>query len=365
MTSPHARKLAKRIHGWAGIAAGLFWLVQALTGALIVFHWEIDDSALTLRHQPLDLARLEQRIDQINHDGSGRQVSALWTSAGLADRFDIFVDGSVRKPGETLRVAGNGEVLRSRTDGTTGLTGLLVGIHHDLLGGTTGKWIVGTSGLLLFTNLLVGLYMAWPRKGQWRAVFKIRQRGPAPLRLYSWHRALGLLAVIPGLVIVAAGVMLVFTDQTKAIVGFEDPPALAPLPPTATDIGFAAAVQRAQAAVPGSSLTAVKFPTETDATYEVRLLQPGGLRRAYGNSAVLIAAATGELRAVRKELAASPATTFFDALFPIHTGEASGVIGRILVLATGLWLLAMITAGWFLFRARRKPSSSPVRSLSE
>ncbi len=43
------------------------------------------------------------------------------------------------------------------------------------------------------------------------------------------------------------------------------------------------------------------------------------------------------------------------ALFPIHTGEAGGIVGRLLSIAVGLWLVAMIVVGLLLWLKRRKP----------
>src|SRR3546814_1895563 len=78
----------------------------------------------------------------------------------------------------------------------------LVGLHPDLLG-AWGSWIVSISGLLLCSNLLLGLIAAWPRRGTWRTALLPIRKGPAAARLYSWHRAVGLWAVLPAFAIAA------------------------------------------------------------------------------------------------------------------------------------------------------------------
>jgi len=40
-------------------------------------------------------------------------------------------------------------------------------LHQTLFLHTAGNWIIGVSGVLLFSNICLGLYQAWPRTGQW------------------------------------------------------------------------------------------------------------------------------------------------------------------------------------------------------
>ena len=348
------RRRLTRYHRWLGLGAALFWLVQALTGMAIVFHWEMSDAALADVHRPTDLAAIERRIDVLAPPGSGAKPQSVWTSAGFPDRYDISVDAADGSS-KSVRVAGDGSVLRNGGDG--GILDLLVEVHHNLLAGTTGDWIVGISGLLLVTNLGFGLVAAMPRPGQWRRALTPSSKGPAAARLYSWHRALGLWALLPMLALAGTGTLLKFEDGVGALVGAEDV-ALPANPPAGPPVGFAAAARAALGAIPGSTLTAVKFPAADDATYRVRVLAPGEIRRAYGASVVLVDANTGRVRGLFPIADASPARTFMSALVPIHTGESGGLAGRFLVLALGLWLTVMIVAGVLLWQKRR-PKPKP------
>lgn len=44
---------------------------------------------------------------------------------------------------------------------------------------------------------------------------------------------------------------------------------------------------------------------------------------------------------------------FVDGFYPIHTGEAGGIVGRILSLSVGVWLAAMLGLGILLWQRRR------------
>lgn len=349
---PSLRRTVIKVHRWLSLGAAVFWLLQALTGILIVFHWEITDAGIAGAHRPTDLAAIERRIAAIAPRDSGVTVKSVWTAAGYADRYNIIVEDAEGN-GRTVRVAGDGTELRTTRAGETSLMGFLVGFHHDLLG-SWGSWIVAVSGVLLCSNLILGIVAAWPKRGTWRIALRPATRGPAAARLYTWHRALGLWVAAPALVIAATGTMLKFEDGVGDLIGAK-PVALPANPPSGAPIGFTAAARAGLAAIPGSTLTQVAWPKPDDATWRVRVRAPGEIRRAYGGSFVLVDANDGKVRGVFPIADAAPANAFMSALFAIHTGEAGGIVGRLLSIAIGLWLVTMIVAGTLLWFKRRKP----------
>jgi uncharacterized iron-regulated membrane protein len=350
---PSLRRRLLTVHRWLSLGAAVFWLLQAITGVLIMFHWEIADASVSSLHRPTDLAAIERRIDALVPQDSGGAVKSVWTTAGYADRYNIAVEDAAGK-GRSVRVTGDGTELRTTPGGESTLMGTLVGFHHDLLGGDWGSWIVSISGILLFTNLLLGLVAAWPRRGAWRLSLTPARRGPPAARVYSWHRAIGLWAVIPALVAVGTGTLLKFEGGVANLIGSEAV-SLPANPPTGDPVGFATAAKAALTVIPGSTLTAVTWPGSDDATFTIRVRAPGEIRRAYGGSIVLVDANTGRVRGVYPISEADPARGFMSALFPIHTGEAGGLIGRLLSIAIGLWLITMIVVGTLLWTKRRKP----------
>lgn len=356
VANPKRRSLQPHLlslHRYLGLAAALFWLLQACTGAMIMFHWELRDASIGMLHRPTDLGAIERRIETLASSETPGAVGSVWTSAGLPDRYDISymdADGEDR----SVRIAGDGTILRGPADSGNTLFDTLVGLHHDLLVGETGEWIVGISGILLLTNLIAGLLTAWPRRSSWSAALRPQRKGPARVRLYSWHRALGLWLVVPALVLVATGTMLRFETSVGALVGAQSP-SLPTVPDRAGDVGFAAAVRSALGAIPGSTLTAVSFPTPDDATYRIRVRAPDEIRRAYGASVVLVDANDGQVRGVYPIAEAEAPRALMSALFPIHTGEVGGLAGRLLALVLGLWLAAMVVLGVLLWFRRRSP----------
>lgn len=354
--APPLRAKIVKLHRWLGLAAAAFWLLQAITGTMIVFHWEIRDAAISDLHRPTDPAGIERRLTIFAPPGTKATLDSMWTTAGLPDRYDVYFTDAAGES-RSARIAGDGTILRGVEEPSGGILDTAVGLHHNLLADTTGDWIVGITGLLLVTNLIAGLMVAWPRNVPWKSVVKPINRGPVAARLFSWHRAIGLWLVLPALVLVVTGTFLKFPDGVSKLVG-ADTPSLPPVPARGAPVGVGRAIETAFAALPGSTLVSVGFPTAEDATYTIRLQTPQEMLRPYGASRVLVDANDGRVRGSFPIVEASFATRAFNALVPIHTGRVAGLGGRLLTFTIGIWLIAMIITGLLLWQRRRKKRTS-------
>ncbi|WP_162806661.1 PepSY-associated TM helix domain-containing protein [Sphingosinicella terrae] len=353
---PRARRSAVLLaHRWISLAVAAIWLVQAATGILIVFHWEIDDAMVPGAHLPVDLEAVERSLETMVPPGSEGRVGSLWTTAGAPDRFDVFLEGAGLP--EQVLIDGGGNVLRAHHAGdglaNGGLTETLVTIHHNLLAGDLGGWIIGLSGLLLLTNLALGLVRAWPRSG-WRRILLPPRKGAVVARRYAWHRGIGLWAVFPAFFTISAGTMLTFEGGVSRLIGASPVAADETEASAVRAVGFAQAARIATGAFPGSKIAGVYFPSATDGSYRIRVLQPGEPRRVYGMTTVFISAADGRILGRYDALGAPPARRFMDILFPLHVGELGGLPGRLAVMAIGAWLVTMILLGLSLWWRRRR-----------
>lgn len=342
-------------HRWMGLIASALWLLQAVTGVVAVFHWEIDDAITAGAHRPTDLKAIEQRVRAFG-------PHSIWTTAGVADRYDVFADGRV------IRIDGAGNVLRIRRDDEKfahgGFVDTLVVLHQSLLAGDRGRWIIGASGLFLSSNLMLGIIAAWPRRGQWRRALKPLTMGSRVASLYSWHRALGLWLAALGLCVAGAGALLAFEETTERLLHPAPVEPVAQPSAAAARVGMAQATESALARYRGSVVSGIGFPTPANAMWTITLKQRGELQRAYGNTRVFISAIDGRIVADFDALTASPARRFLNNLFAFHTGQIAGMPGRILVIITGIWLIAMIALGLALWWTRRSKALSLLTSSS-
>src|SRR5882724_6067576 len=194
----------RKLHRYAGLTMLSLWLVQCASGMLMVFHWEIEDALISGPAEPLDIAALGNRIAHIAASRPESQVVSVFATGGSPNRFDVFVEND-RGLTDVVRVAGSGTVLSERPADydflRAGIIAAAVVLHQSLFAGDAGRLLLGVSGLLLLTNLCVGVLVAWPIRGGWRAACLPPLRGSRQARLYGWHRAIGLWLALPTLVL--------------------------------------------------------------------------------------------------------------------------------------------------------------------
>ncbi|WP_411817819.1 PepSY-associated TM helix domain-containing protein [Hyphococcus sp. DH-69] len=344
---------AVKIHRWLSIGAAAFWLIQALTGIILTFHFEIEDAVHAPKHYPTDLQAIENRMESLASSGPEATVHWIWTSAGLPDRYVISFAGADGE-NRNMRIDGNANIMRDRPASDLTFLGFIREIHLTLLSGSIGHWILAFSGVLLISNLILGLITAWPRRGTWRHALKPHGSGTATAQIYSWHRALGLWIFIPAFFVVGAGTLILFEHEIAHVLDAEDI-SLPANPPTGTGVGFAAAAQAAVDAIPGSRFVGTTLPSPEDASYYAWVRAPGELYRGgYGASLVIVDANDATIRGAYPATDLDAGSAFVKSFYPIHTGEFAGLPGRIFAMMVGIWLAAMTILGIVLWLRRRK-----------
>src|SRR2546430_16920423 len=103
------RKL-RLLHKYLSLTMAALWLMQAVTGALLVFHWELDDWAGAGPQRHLDPARFGAFLESLQAPPSRPTVKPVYASGGLSGRFELLFSD----PGgatAVLRGGGAGAVL--------------------------------------------------------------------------------------------------------------------------------------------------------------------------------------------------------------------------------------------------------------
>lgn len=357
-----ARTSARRVHKYLSLAAAVFWLLQALSGIAISFRAELDDWWLSGVPTQTSVERLGERIEAVERDGL--DVSGMWATGGIPGQYDIYASA----PGgdRTIRVNGGGDVLRDRPDHEKFSDGAvfetLTQFHKSLLLGNTGTVLIGISGLLLFSNIVLGLITAWPARN-FRRALTTRPRGPSSARMAGWHRLLGLWVGVPAALMVAAGIQLAFLDTIEgAIDGGLADPAAGPSGPVT--VGPGEAMARALSRYPGGELTALSMPGEDAPWYRIRLRATGEIPRQFGATTVWVSSVDGRILGDHDARSSSPARRLIEWLYPIHTGQIGAVPGRLLNFTIGCWLVTMIVLGVLSWQRRARRVSESRRSAA-
>ena len=345
--------LIKRLHRYVSLTLAVLWLLQAVTGCLIVFRWDLDDAGVAGGRSPFDAVAMGQALDEMS-TRPGIDVSSVWASNPAANRFDISYSNHGHD--RSMHVDGSGRDLRDRADADLwhgGIWDRLSDLHMDLMQGDMGRVFIGLSGLCLLTNLGLGLKLAWPRAGMWLKALR-PPKGRAPqAQLYGWHRMLGLVMVVPAIVVVTAGCLLAFDDPIAAVFKADVPtPQVAP-PVAGPPITPSRALAAAMTAMPGARLSGFSFPG-SNPYYRVRVRAPGEIPRLWGMTTIYVGVTDGRVLSLydARRLHSAP-RVLLDTIYPLHTGQIGGLLGRLIVMLAGLSLIAMLGLGVGLWWVRR------------
>ncbi|MBS0567074.1 MAG: PepSY domain-containing protein [Proteobacteria bacterium] len=350
------RSFLRTAHRYLSLTFGLLWLLQAATGMLLVFRGELDDAMLSGPDKPLSPAAFGSAVTRMAAERVPATLTFILASEGSRNRFDLLFedpDGLTR----SVRVDGEGRLVadRPRDHGypAPGLFQTALDLHESMFSGQRGMWFVGISGLLLLSNLVAGVIMAWPARGQtWYRVLLPVTAGPLPASLFKWHRALGLILAAFGTVIVATGVLQEYpVDDWMGVQRPEPAARTSPLPPA---IAFGDALTTALGRHPGAPIAIVEMPGTDHPWYRIRVREDGESRRVFGWTSVLVDAQDGSILLDKHATDLPLNAKIYNSFYSIHTGEFFGLGGRFLVLAVGLWLTTMCVLGFMLWWTRRK-----------
>ena len=359
--------LLKRLrifHRYLSLSLAAVWILQAVTGILLVYHWELDDLAVSGPAHPLDLMRFASSLDRQQKAHPDRTVSAVYASGGRPGRFDVLINQTSGES-DALREDGEGTVLRQRPANYDnlhiGIYQIATYLHQTLFVHQAGRWVLGLSGGLLLSNLVLGLGLAWPGKGRWRRALMPVTAAVPSARVYAWHRAAGLWLALPVVPLVCAGVLMALDEPLAR--WFDDarpPPSLyaagqESVCHCATPINAIASAQRLY---PGAQFAALDMPTAQRPWFAVRVKQARETRRTAGTTVVYISSRSARVLAHYDALKSPLKTRVWDALYALHTGEIGGEVGRCAAFVGGLWLLSMIALGLTLWALRRVRGSS-------
>lgn len=169
-----------------------------------------------------------------------------------------------------------------------------VRFFHDLHGhvfitGGLGREIVGWLGVALLVLGCSGLYLWWPRPGQWKAAFTVRRKARG-LRLHrELHGAMGIWSLLLFMLVNFTGVYLAFPQQIAAAVntvwpGRDMRAAMfqARVEPMrgVTPIALDAALDLARQRVPDARFLNAFLPTRPDQALRIGMIRPGHIEGA-------------------------------------------------------------------------------------
>lgn len=358
------RKIVFWGHLAAGLAAGVFVLLMAVTGVVLTYETQITDFAVA---QAVTVPAGGEPL------GPDMLVSAV-------------LEGGA-EPGQTLilpREAGTPASLRSGRSGVavdpyTGATlpdagaaiaaffASVTALHRWLsLSGPTdvGGAMIGASNLVFLLLVISGLYLWLPPAFRWglirmRLVFR-RGLPSAQARHYNWHHAFGFWALVPLFVIVLSGVVMSYpwaNSLLYAAVGEEAPQGRggpggnAALPTglrgavlAADPQSYDALIASAAEKVPEWKRASITLPAPEAAYLQVTMDAGNGVQSA-AQTQIVLDRATTEIVSEGSGQPGQLGSRLRRWLRFAHTGQIYGVIGQTVAGLASLAAVMLVYTG--------------------
>jgi len=371
-----ARGVFLQIHRTIGLLAGAIFVLVGLSGGVLAFREDIDEwlNAPLMRvatpaqanYRPIDeifaaaVAAMPpegkaERLTLPRHAGAAAAIAYIVETDDLDTySYEIFVDPY------TARVTGQRLLLHGDRVLSQPLVPIVMAFHWTLLLGANNAYIVGAVAGLVILSVLVGLYLWWPRNGDWRLGLKIKWRASPERVVYDLHRSVGVYLGAVLLVMLFTGVAMIFKPATRAVVSRfsslgADPDFGRSTPiPGKAPIGVAAAVAVADKVFPDGRLHWILLPSSPTGVYVVGKQASEEPNRTKTHRNVGVDQYEGRVLHVQDRGKFTAGERFLEWLFPLHSGEAFGAIGRPLALLIGLAPLTLFGTGFMRWRLKRR-----------
>lgn len=367
------RKLWLTAHRWLGLTVGLLFVLIGLTGSILVFDHAIDEwlnPELLLTEKSGETQPVSEIIAAAEAGYAGGEQSALslskprvengvwsvWFSSGTPE---VPTFTAVHVDPYTANVTGErvwGEYLMS----------WIYRLHFRLVAGVTGGIIVGVVGIMMLISVCSGIVLWWPLwKNGWRAAFAIRS---GPRFNYDLHKTIGIAASGLLLILAFTGIYMEFPQTFNAAIEAvaettESPEDLKTRAPKSS-ITYSPdeAIVIAQKLYPDARFDHM-HPMNEHGVYEVAFRQDGEVQTTFGRTQVFVDGHTGEILATYTPSDFTAADVFRIWQFPLHSGEAFGLFGRLVVFLTGLTPAVLYVTGFLMWWRRRKSRNTKRKTV--
>lgn len=377
-SAPRLRPFVVRIHRYAGLLLAGFLILSGITGSALVFHAEIDrylnrewfEAKTDTPMLPLSVlvARAETRypgayVNRITLPATqGETVRLMLATKSMAHAATALRANQIYVEGATGKILGARQWGALRID-RAHVVPFIYELHHRLHLGQWGAWILGVVACVWALDCLVGAYLAWPR-WTWRGfqtALGIKWRAGIPRRDFDVHRAGGLWFLPVLLALAVSGVYLNLGQEVfrplLSLLSTPTPPVEHGLPkrsdPTmAPAFNWDAALARAADAMRNARARELRYEP-TKAVYRIGFHTDADISARHPGAWVYVGGDTGDVLAIRRPNTGRLADIVEQWQFPLHSGQALGLFGRLLIFASGIAVGLLAITGIFIWRRKR------------
>lgn len=358
------------LHRWLGLTLGLLLALAGLSGSLLVFHHELDaelNPGLFHNHVPC--------VTPLDASGAVASLQRVWPQAKVGSvylpshagaSYDLYFKAPGVADNEAMLDSCSGALLGSRNRDEVGfdaphLVPTVLRWHANLLQGKAGRAALGWLALAWLMLLIAGLMLAWPRPAQgWQRALRVNLRQNAYRSHFDLHRSAGLLTIALLLVVAVTGFYNGLPQLARALVGQVTPVsaehrgiAMPAVKNGETTISWNDAKAIAEQRLSDGAVLLALHRLPERGIYQVRLRRADDWQRT-GTLRLLLDIRSGAVIETVNPLAGTGGDRFLAALYPLHSGQFGGAIGRWFMASVGLLPTLFFITGLFTWILRRR-----------
>jgi uncharacterized iron-regulated membrane protein len=368
-----------KVHLWLGLTLGLLLSIYGITGSILVFYTELEEwlhsDMLVVEvpaqpnYRPLaDIfsagraampphAKLNFATYPRNQNAAFKLQFTFDDSNGVTNRWLVAVNPF------TAQVTGKQFHGLSTDLLPSTFIDFIFELHYALLiPWDISSKLVGLSGMLLIISTLTGLIVWWPLTGKWRQAL-IFKTGTGKVRFnYELHKVSGFYTMMVMIPVLFSGVYMVLPHYVVPVLEVFSPVTyrywFQSIPPTTKTeaINMDQAVTIAMQQYPNGRPNMIYGATEPTKTYTVCLDgvdAPGSILK---RRCTVIDRYSGKILDLDDPSLpnATAGEIFTHWQWPLHSGQAFGTVGRILVFITGLICPVLFVTGLIRWLQKRR-----------
>ncbi len=368
------RKLWLKVHLWLGLGLGLFLAVIGITGSVLVFWKEIDQALNPGLYTSAAESGGQQRrsLDELFTAAQNSAPTGWQSMYGDAPEqsngnylFHFYYEtpSEQTENAESLNVAVDpftAQVVSHRVFYHTwnplkhSLVGFFFKLHYAMFLGEAGVVAVGILACLLLISVLTGLILWWPLTGKWRRALTIKRRASRERFNHDLHQTCGVYSLLVLLALLISGIYFNLPEQFRWLVNACSPLTEEPAAVGSGNAGLEALLSQAQTDVGGQplyyALNGGMHNQFTACFKDVSELKPYVLT----SRCLVFNRNNGELLQIIDPAHGSAGDVFMQWQWPLHSGQAFGWTGRILVFITGLLCPLLFVTGVIRWLQKRR-----------
>lgn len=361
-------------HKTIGLTLGAIFVLIGLSGAVLVYRDALDErlNARLMRVEPGQTYRSiddifaaakaalppeakPERITLPRHAQAAAIVAYISETDDLDTfAYDLFVDPYTAKvKGQRLKIHGDDRFSQP-------FIALLMDFHWTLLLGANNAYLIGSVAIFIFLSILIGLWLWWPLNGNWRLGLKIKWPATTQRVIFDVHRSTGFYVGLFLLLSVTTGVAMIFKPATRSLVSLVSPVH------AKVDYGKSKATNGQQPITPGSAakiadsvfpqgrLHWILLPTSPTGVYVVgkQSASEPNISKTFHN--VGVDQYSGAITRIQDRDTFGFGDKFMEWLFPLHSGEFLGDMGRAIYVFLGLTPVILFATGVWRWASKRR-----------